>query len=176
MTKWKIGNSYIGKNEPVYIIAEAGINHNGNLKKAIKMIDEAKLAGANAIKFQTFLAEDLTSKKSKYFKLFKNLEFSDNDFKKLSDYSKKKKIEFLSTPFSFKAVDLLDELNVAAFKIASGDITNIPLIEYASSKKKPMILSTGMSKISEIKEAVKAINSQKNNYKKHEFINNQWFD
>jgi len=163
MTKLKIGNSYIGEKKPAYIIAEAGINHNGKLKNALKMIDSAKEAGANAIKFQTFLAEDLTSEKSKYFELFKKLELSNEDFKKLNDYASKKKIEFLSTPFSFNAVDLLVELNVPAIKIASGDLTNIPLIEYASSKKKPMILSTGMAKISEIKDAVKSVRSQKNN-------------
>lgn len=163
MSKWKIGKSIIGEKEPAFIIAEAGINHNGKLENAIKMIDKAKSSGANAIKFQTFLAKDLTSKKSKYFKLFKKLELSDRDFKKLNSYAIKKKIEFFSTPFSFKAIDLLDDLNVPAFKIASGDITNIPLIEYASSKKKPMILSTGMSNMLEIKDAVKSIISQKNN-------------
>jgi len=163
MTKLKIGNSYIGENKPAYIIAEAGINHNGKLKNGLKMIDSAKKSGANAIKFQTFLAKDLTSEKSKYFELFKKLELSNEDFKKLNDYANKKKIQFFSTPFSFDAVDLLVELNVPAIKIASGDLTNIPLIKYASSKKKPMILSTGMAKISEIKDAVKSVRSQKNN-------------
>jgi sialic acid synthase SpsE len=162
MNKLKIGDHWIGEKEPVYIIAEAGINHNGKLKNALKIIDKAKESGANAIKFQTFLAEDLASEKSKFFKLFKKLELSNNEFRKLKEYANKKKIEFLSTPFSFDAVDLLVDLNVPAIKIASGDLTNIPLIQYASSKKKPMILSTGMAKISEIKDAVKSIKSQKN--------------
>lgn len=162
MIKLKIGDSSISKNDPTYIIAEAGINHNGRLKNAIKMIDEAKKTGANAIKFQTFLAEDLTSEKSKFYKLFKKLELSNEDFRKLNNYASKKKIDFLSTPFSFDAVDLLMELDVPAIKIASGDITNIPLIKYASSKRKPMILSTGMAKISEIRDAIKSVKSQKN--------------
>lgn len=162
MTKLKIGDHWIGEKELTYIIAEAGINHNGKLKIALKIIDKAKESGANAIKFQTFLAEDLASEKSKFFKLFKKLELSNEDFRKLKDYANKKKIEFLSTPFSFDAVDLLVDLDVPAIKIASGDLTNIPLIKYASSKKKPMILSTGMAKISEIKEAIKSIRSQKN--------------
>ncbi len=162
MTKLKIGDHWIGEKESTYIIAEAGINHNGKLNNALKIIDKAKESGANAVKFQTFLAEDLASEKSKFFKLFKKLELSNNEFRKLNEYANKKKIEFFSTPFSFDAVDLLVDLNVPAIKIASGDLTNIPLIQYVSSKKKPMILSTGMAKISEIKDAVKSIKSQKN--------------
>ena len=160
--KIKIAEKFVGDNQPTFVIAEAGINHNGSLKLAKKLVSEAKKAGADAIKFQTFKASDLASIKSKYFNLFKKLELTSNDFSELHDYSKSQGIIFLSTPFSNDAVDLLTELYVPAFKIASGDLTNIPLIRYASSKKKPIILSTGMGTLDEISEAVKAIRSTGN--------------
>jgi len=159
----KIKNRKIGKSHPVFVIAEVGINHNGDKNIAKKLIKMAKNAGADAVKFQTFRAEDLVSKNSKFYSLFKKLELSDGIFKELAKFSKKQGIIFLSTPFSEKAVDLLVECNCSAFKIASGDLTNIPLIKYAAKKQKPMIISTGMSTLEEIKEAVKSIKSQKNN-------------
>ncbi|MEX0595346.1 MAG: N-acetylneuraminate synthase family protein, partial [Candidatus Paceibacterota bacterium] len=133
--------------------------HNGNLKIAKKLVSKAKEIGADAIKFQTFKADDLASKNSKFFKLFKKLELSYNDFAELSDHAKSSGIIFFSTPFSNKAVDLLDKLNVPAFKIASGDLTNIPLIRYISAKMKPVILSTGMADMNEVNYAVRTINS-----------------
>ena len=159
----KIRNKWIGEHFPVFIIAEAGINHNGNLEIAKKMITKAKECGADAIKFQTFKAEDLTSIKSKFFKIFKNLELSYSDFIELYYYAKKQNIIIFSSPFSFDAIDLLTKIKTPAFKIASGDLTNIPLIKYAASKKKPMIVSTGMSTIEEIKNALRTIQSQGNN-------------
>jgi len=159
----KIRNKWIGEHFPVFIIAEAGINHNGNLEIAKKMITKAKECGADAIKFQTFKAEDLTSIKSKFFKIFKNLELSYSDFIELYYYAKKQNIIIFSSPFSFEAIDLLMKIKTPAFKIASGDLTNIPLIKYTASKKKPMIVSTGMSNIEEIKNALRTIQSQGNN-------------
>ena len=161
--KIKISNKWIGENYPTFVIAEAGINHNGNLKTAKKLIAEAKRSNADAIKFQTFSASDLASKKSQFFNLFKKLEFSDEEFTKLSNYAKSKDIIFLSTPFSTNAVDLLTKLKVPAFKIASGDLTNLPLIKYAASKNKPMIISTGMANMNEIRDAIKTIKISKNN-------------
>ena len=158
----KFGIKKIGHKEPVFVVAEAGVNHNGSLKIAKKLVREAKNSGADAIKFQTFKANDLASKKSKWFNVFKKLELQDNEFEELNDYAKENKIIFFSAPFSFKAVDLLTKLNVKAIKIASGDLTNIPLIKYAASKKKTMIVSTGMGNLNEIKEAVTAIKSVKN--------------
>jgi N,N'-diacetyllegionaminate synthase len=160
---FKIKNKKIGENNPTFIIAEGGINHNGNIKIAKKMIKKASESGADAIKFQTFTASDLTSVKSKYYKLFKKLEIDEEGFGEISDVAKENEIIFLSTPFSENAVDVLNKLKVPAFKIASGDLTHIPLIEYASSKNKPMIISTGMGTIKEIKDAIKVIKSQKNN-------------
>jgi len=162
MLKVKISSKWIGGQSPVFIIAEAGINHNGSLKIAKKMITKAKECRVDAIKFQTFKAKDLTSTKSKYFKIFKNLELNANDFSKLYYYAKRKKIIIFSTPLSFESVDVLSKLKTSAFKIASGDLTNIPLIKYAASKKKPMIISTGMSTINEIQDAIKVIQSKKN--------------
>jgi len=157
--KVKIGNRWIGKDYPAYVIAEGGINHNGSIKIAKKIIFYAKASGADAIKFQTFRAKDLTSTKSKFFKIFNKLELDEADFGEISDYAKSQKITFFSTPFSKYAVDLLARLHVPAFKIASGDLTNIPLMKYAASKKKPMIISTGMSDIDEIRVAVRSIRS-----------------
>jgi len=155
--KIRISNKLIGEENPVFIVAEAGINHNGSVKIAKKLIKKAKECGADAIKFQTFQATDLASTKSKFFKIFKKLELNSNDFAELYHYSRSQGIIFFSTPFSFEAVDLLSRLKVPSFKIASGDLTNIPLIEYAATKKKPMIISTGMANIKEIQKAVKAI-------------------
>ncbi len=161
--KIKISNRWIGEKQPTFIIAEAGINHNGSLKTAKKLILEAKRANADSIKFQTFRAGDLASRKSKFYNLFKKLELSDDEFAELSDYAKNNDIIFLSTPFSFDAVDLLTKLKVPAFKIASGDLTHLPLIKYTASKNKPMIISTGMSNLDEVYDAIKIISSAKNN-------------
>lgn len=158
----KISNKTIGEKFPVFIIAEAGINHNGSLKLAKLLISKAKSSGADAIKFQTFRASDIASIGSPFFKIFKKLELSDDDFKKLSDYAKNKNLIFLSTPFSFDAVDLLTRLRVPAFKIASGDLTHIPLIKYAAKKMKPMIISTGMATLKEIKETINSIKAVRN--------------
>lgn len=161
--KIKIGKRWVGESEPTFVIAEGGINHNGELKIAKKIVDKAKKAGADAVKFQTFTANDLTSTKSNYYKLFKKLELTDKDFKELYEYSKEKNIIFLSTPFSNNAINLLEKLDVPAFKIASGDLTNSPLIEYASTKNKPMIISTGMSNLKEIRDAIKVVKKHGNN-------------
>jgi len=158
----KIGNKKIGKNNPTFIISEGGINHNGDVKIAKKLVLKASELNADAIKFQTFTASDLTSTKSKYYKLFKKLELNESEFGEISDFAKNHNIIFLSTPFSNDAVDILHRLKTPAFKIASGDLTHIPLIKYASSKNKPMIISTGMGTINEVNDAVKAIKSQKN--------------
>ena len=161
--KIRIAKKQIGKTNPVFIVAESGINHNGNIKIAKNMISQAKECNADAIKFQTFRAQDLASKKSKFFKIFKKVEIDYADLGELSDHAKNEGIIFFSTPFSEEAVDVLAELHVPAFKIASGDITHIPLIKKIASKKKPIIISTGMSYFTEINDAVKAIKSEKNN-------------
>jgi len=174
MRKIRIGNRFIGDGERPFIIAEAGINHNGNVSLAKKLIDAAKKAEADAVKFQTFKAEDVvtkTAEKAGYqkktteaeesqFVMIKKLELEERDFKELFDYAHRKGIMFLSSPFDKRSVDLLDKLGVPAFKIASGEITNLPLIKYIAQKGKPIILSTGMSTMAEIKEALQVINDE----------------
>ena len=152
-----------------YIIAEAGVNHEGSLKKAYKLIAFAKKGGADAIKFQTYKAEKLTIKNSpaywdtkkektkNQFDLFKKYDhFEKEDYVKLYRYCIKKKIDFLSTPFDNESVDFLNPL-MKYFKIASADLNNIPLLKKISSKKKPIFLSTGASNLKEIKSSVKLL-------------------
>lgn len=165
-----IGGYQIGENKPAFIIAEAGVNHNGNIKLAQKMVDAAKMAGADAVKFQTFKTEKLITHdapKAKYQKaadssgsqyaMLKKLEFSESDFKMLFGYCRKKKIIFLSTPFDRESAELLNDLGVPAFKVSSGDLTDIPLLQKVAGFKKPIILSTGMSTLKEVKKAVRKI-------------------
>lgn len=166
----KIGKRNIGQHNPVFIIAEAGVNHNGSLKLAKKMIDAAQEAGADAIKFQTFKAEELVVRnapKANYqkrtvpdksqYEMLKGLELSDAEFKELLAHSRKKKILFLSTPFDPGSAELLLGLGMQAFKIGSGELTNIPLLSQVARYGKPIILSTGMSTLAEVRAAVKAI-------------------
>ncbi|MCX6159717.1 MAG: N-acetylneuraminate synthase family protein, partial [Ignavibacteriae bacterium] len=149
------------------MIAEAGVNHNGDVNLAKRLIDVALDAGADAVKFQTFHADNLvtcTAEKAGYQKnttlsdesqheMLKKLELSDNVFFKLAKYAKKRKILFLSTPFDEESVDLLDRIDVPAFKIPSGEITNFPLLKKIAEKKKTIILSTGMATLGEVEDA-----------------------
>lgn len=160
------------KENKVFIIAEIGVNHNGSVELAKKMIDSAFESGADAVKFQTYKTEDLTTKdasKAEYqkdngddsqFEMLKKLELSFEDFKEIADYSKKLGITFLSSPFDSKSVDLLDELNVPLFKLGSGEINNFPLIEDVIKKGKPIIISTGMATLEEIEETVDFIDDK----------------
>jgi len=173
--KIKIGKKTISDHGSVFIIAEAGVNHNGDLKLAKKLIDMAKEAGADAVKFQTFLPEELVTKhaaKAKYqrkasddgsqYEMLKKLQLSSSDFKMLFQYCQKRKIIFLSTPFDFQSARFLNQLNVPAFKIGSGDMNNLPLLSQIAGYKKPIILSTGMSTLTEVKEAYRTIQARGN--------------
>jgi len=160
--KIKISDKWIGGNNPVFVVAEAGINHNGNVRVAKMMIEAAKKVGVDAIKFQTFKASDFTTPKSKYYKIFKKVELSYEDFGELADQAKSNDIIFFSTPSSQEAVDVLHKLNVPAFKIASGDLTNIPLLEYIAVKKRPMIISTGLANMREVFQSVNSVEKCKN--------------
>lgn len=159
-----------------YIIAEAGVNHNGDIKIAHKLIEEAKKAGADCVKFQTFRAENLltkyapkadyqlkvTDKNESQFDMLKSLELNYNDYIDLMSHAQKLKIDFMSTPYSFEDVDFLMKLNVDAFKIASGQLTELPFLDYVSKTKKPIFLSTGMSTMSDVKSAVDTISINSN--------------
>ena len=173
--KIKIGNKLIGEEEPCFIIAEAGVNHNGSVEMAKKLIDAAKDAGADAVKFQTFKAEGVVTKDAEMdtyqkenigkemtqLEMLKELELSYDNFKELKKYCDKRGIVFLSTPHSEDAIDFLEPL-VPAYKIESGDITNHPRLEKIAGKGKPIILSTGMSTLDEAKEALQVIKNQGN--------------
>jgi len=156
-----------GKN--VYIIAEAGVNHNGSIEMAKQLVDVAAAAGANAVKFQSFKAENLatadapkaeyqsrtTSQDESQFSMLKKLELDENAHRLLVEYCQESGIEFLSTPFDLQSVDLLaKELEIGKFKISSGDLSNAPLLLYVAMTGKPVILSTGMSTMDEVEEAL----------------------
>ena len=156
-----------------FIIAEAGVNHNGSINLAKKLIDIAVEAKADAVKFQTFLADEIILKKApkakyhiettgsdrkqSWFNLLKSQEINYNMHKEIIRYCKKKKIIFMSTPYDKKSVDLLDSLGIEIFKIASTDSNNHQLIEYISKKKKPVILSTAMCNLGEVEKSVKIL-------------------
>jgi len=158
------------------IIAEAGVNHNGKLDKAKELIDVAKDCGADIVKFQTFISDELVTKKArkaKYqedkrskdqtqYSMLKKLELSQNDFLELYKYSKIKKIEFLSTAFDLKSLKFLNKIGMKRFKIPSGEITNLPYLRKFSLFKKPIIISTGMSSIADIDRALKVFKNKKN--------------
>lgn len=155
-SKFKIENYEIGGESPAFIIAEVGINHNGDLDLALDLIDAAAECGVNAVKFQTFKAEKLVRKSSEYLDIISKTELKPDEFKKLADRARQRDLVFLSTPFDEESADMLDLLGMPAFKIASGDITYIPLIRHIARKNKPMLISTGASGIGEIDEAVRA--------------------
>jgi N,N'-diacetyllegionaminate synthase len=155
----------------VYIIAEAGVNHNGDLEIARKMIDIAAMAEANAIKFQTFKAENLVSihaekaeyqkklsdKEESQFDMIKKLELDIHAHEVLISYSKQKNIDFLSAPFDLESIDLLSHLGLSTFKIPSGEITNLPYLRKIGRLNKTIILSTGMCNLSDIEFALNTL-------------------
>lgn len=162
------------KNNKPIIIAEAGVNHNGSLLIGKKLIDAAKRAGADCIKFQTYKSKKLTTQKAKRFWSWEGErkkngsqhdsysildKFDIKEYQYLANYCKRKKIEFQSTPFDTKSVELLEKLKVKTYKIASCDITNYKLIYDIAKTKKPIFLSTGAANIKEINEAIKIINN-----------------
>lgn len=155
----------------IFIIAEAGVNHNGDLKLAKKLVDAAQKAGADAVKFQTFKAEYLVSKatqKADYQKqatesdesqleMLKKLELSFDDFTELKKYCMEKGIVFLSTPFDSESIDFLESLEMPIYKIPSGEITNLPYLMKIAQTGKPVIISTGMSDLEEIGLALEVL-------------------
>ena len=164
-----LGQKIIGANSRPYIIAEIGVNHEGSLDLAKELIFLAKEGGADAAKFQTYKADTIASKLSPAYwdtkkettksqhDLFKKYDnFEEKDYIELYEYCKKLDIQFASTPFDHKSVDFLSPL-VSYFKIASADITNIPLLKYISKYTKPVILSTGASNKDEIRFAIDAL-------------------
>ena len=170
--KIEINGTKIGFDEPCYIIAEIGINHNGDLSLAKKLIDTAINSGVNAVKFQKRNLESIYLKEilenptldsqgtEILIDVLSEVEFSDEDFKKIVNYCKEKNITFLCTPWDIKSVDFLEKLDVPAYKIASADLTNFPLLHYIAKLKKPMIISTGMSNLEEIEKTVNFVKKE----------------
>ena len=172
----KIGNRIIGKGQPAYIIAEMSANHAGDLENAKKIIRKAKEVGADCVKIQTYTPDTITIDcDNEYFQIKKGTWEGDNLYKlygkaytpwewqkELLEEAKAVGIDFFSTPFDTTAVDFLEEIGVEFYKIASFELVDLPLIKYVASKKKPMIMSTGMSTLGEIEAAVKAVREMGN--------------
>ena len=174
MNEIKINSAKIGKDNPCFTIAEAGANHDGEVEKALKLIDSAIESKADSIKFQNYKASKLVTKtapkywddgisKESQYDVFKKLDtLTEDNWKEIFEYGKKKNISCFSTPFDEGSVDFLYSLDVPAFKIASADITHLPLIRKAASKNLPIFISTGMAIESEIQDAINAIEDEGN--------------
>jgi N-acetylneuraminate synthase/N,N'-diacetyllegionaminate synthase len=161
----------IGPGEAVFIIAEAGVNHNGDLTLARRLVEAAAAAKADAVKFQTFRAERVagpaspkaayqlatTGRETSQLDMLRGLELPREAFAELQRECEARGILFLSTPFDEESADLLEKLNVPAFKIPSGEITNVPLLAHVARKRRPIILSTGMSTMEEVRAAVETL-------------------
>jgi N-acetylneuraminate synthase len=171
-----IGNRVIGSGREPFIIAEAGINHNGDVKLAKEMIKEAIKCGADAIKFQTFTAENIMVKEAEsadhleksatdesVYDFVKKISLDRDEFRELAESCKRAGIIFLSTAGTPDDVDFLDSLDVPAFKIASMDLNNLPLLNHIAKKKKPTILSTGMGNMDDVVRAVRCFIDNGNN-------------
>jgi len=173
----EISGHSIGKGHPTFLIAEAGVNHNGNMDLAKQLIISAKKCGAHCVKFQTFKAERVVSEtapKAEYqikntrseesqLKMLQSLEIPESNYVDIIRICQKNDIVFLSTPYSIEDIDFLNALNVPAFKIASGQTIELFFLEYVAKKQKPIILSTGMCTFSEVCKAVEVIRETGNN-------------
>ncbi|MFX1383436.1 MAG: N-acetylneuraminate synthase family protein [Promethearchaeota archaeon] len=164
-------NRYIGENYPCYILMDIGANHNGDFKTAKQLIETAAEMGADGIKFQTYSAKKLYSTKTPKFskdstvpyEVIKKYQHPREWLPKLNEIAIKHKIDFISSPFDYEAVDILEEINVPYYKIASPEIVDLDLIEYIAKKQKPIIISTGMATIGEIEEAIEVVLKHDNN-------------
>ncbi len=164
----RIGNCLVGPGQPSLIIAEAGVNHNGDISRAHRLIDSAVIAGADAIKFQSFVTTELvtpgtpkagyqmetTGQAGSQFEMLKALELSHQDHAELKTHCDDAGIMYLCTPYETISIDMLYDIGVAAFKVASTDTTNIPFLRYMAQKRLPVILSTGMCNLCEVERAI----------------------
>lgn len=170
----QVGERKIGKKYPPVVIAEIGINHEGSLKTAFEMVDEAHKSGAEIVKHQTHIVEDEMSSEAKkvipgntnvsIYEVMERCSLSEEDEIKLKDYIESKGMIFLSTPFSRAAAERLERMGVLAYKIGSGEMNNYPLLEHIASFGKPMIVSTGMNDIESVKKAVDILEKHKIQY------------
>lgn len=166
----QLGSHKVGENEPTYIIAEIGINHQGDVQIAKKLIKEAADAGANAVKFQKRSIKRILTheglempydNRNSFGKTYgehkKALELTEHDYKELQAFSVEHQVDFIASGWDEESIDFLDDLGVPFFKMASADLTNIPLLVHTAKKKKPMILSTGMANMEMVETAVAAV-------------------
>ncbi len=163
-----IGNKSIGLNNPIYFIAEIGVNHNGDMNLAFEMMKEAKKAGAHAVKFQTFKAETLvckdtpkvnyqkgtTSADETHYDMIKKLELSHENHYLLMDYCKQLDLEFMSTPYDIDSAIFLKKIGVRSYKTASADLVDLPLQKWIAETGKPSIVSVGMATLGEIEKVL----------------------
>ncbi len=161
----KIGGRLVGDGEPVFVIAEIGYNFN-SMDEARASIDAAVECGVDAVKFQTFKAETVTSRHGDFppeagstnqFEEFKKYEISEEQHRELFAYARKKNVFVFSTPSYFDDVDLLERLQVEAYKIGSDDLTNLPFLRYVAARQKPIIFSSGMATLAEVEEAISTL-------------------
>lgn len=170
MTSVRIADRVIGPGEPCFVIAEAGVNHNGDLEMARALVDAAYACGADAVKFQTFVAEEIVSAsvdKAEYQKrdrpgesqldMLRRLQLPFEAFRELRDRATDHGLVFLSTPFDNESAGYLEQLEVPAYKIASGEVTNLPFLQSIGVRGRPVILSTGMSTLAEVRDAIAAL-------------------
>lgn len=165
-----VGQKVIGPGSNVFVVAEIGIRHNGKVDQAVRMIDEAAESGADAVKFQSFRVDKMlipsqiylsqqTGSLESAYQMLQRCELSWEDQEKLKKHADEKQIIFLSTPFDEETTDFLDSLGMPVFKIASSDITHAPLLKHIASKGKTIFLSTGMSFLSEVGDAIQVLKS-----------------
>lgn len=168
------GGATLGEGEGAFVIAEAGVNHNGDMELARALVDAAAEAGCDAVKFQTFRAEALVTqdaeqadyqrdnigKSETQLEMLKRLELPFDEHRALIDYCDERDILFLSTPFDEESADFLDDLGLPAFKVPSGELTNLPFLEHLAAKGKPLLASTGMAYLSEVEQAVRTIRAE----------------
>ena len=167
----KLGRRRVGTGQPCFIIAEAGVNHDGKVEQALRLIDAARASGADAVKFQTWSTERLLTptadlapyqrrnlgRSMSQFEMAKCLELSHAAFRRLKARAEQLGLFFLSTPDEEYSADFLERLGVPAFKLGSGEVTNLPFVRHVARKGRPVILSTGMSTLAEVEAAVRAI-------------------
>ncbi len=170
-TSYQIADRRVGEGCPCFVIAEVGVNHNGQLDLALQAIDVAAEAGADAVKFQTFRADRLVTRsapQAKYqqqntgnqqsqFQMLQALELSDDDHRAILERCRQRNIIFMSTPFDEQSADFLHQLDMPVFKVPSGELTNLPFLKHLAGFGRPLIVSTGMSTLGEVEAAVRTI-------------------
>lgn len=166
-----IAGRTVGPGRPCFVIAEAGVNHDGDLERASRLVEVAAVSGADAVKFQTFSAERLALRgapkapyqvqdallKESQFEMLRRLELTEDAHRRLMELAQQRGIVFLSSPFDEASADLLDALGVAAFKIPSGELTNLEFLNHVARKGKPLLISTGMATLEEVMAAVRTV-------------------